>query len=150
MTMTRREMCMLLPAAVLPAGAVPMAEASEQDGSLPSAGYPLEKLTVRTAASGARIRNILKGKLATGESIETHETTLPPGGMPHAPHHHPHSEMWLVREGTLELTVNGMSYQLGPGGLGFVRSNEEHGVKNVGTTPANYFVVAIGPGAGSV
>jgi len=59
-----------------------MAEASEQDGSLPSAGYPLEKLTVRTAASGARIRNILKGKLATGESIETHETTLPPGGMP--------------------------------------------------------------------
>jgi hypothetical protein len=30
--------------------------------------------------------------------------------------------------------------------VAFVRSNDEHGVKNVGTTPANYFVVEIGPG----
>ena len=147
MSMTRREMCLLLPAAMLPVAAAPLAEASEQDGSLPSASYPLEKLAVRTAASGAQIRNILKGKLATGESIETHATTLPPGAMPHAPHHHVHSEMWFVREGTLELTVNGTTYPLGPGSVGFVRSNEEHGVKNVGTTPANYFVVAVGPGA---
>ena len=150
MTMTRREMCMLLPAAMLPAAGAPLAEAGEQDNSLPSASYPFEKLVVKTMPSGAQRRDILAGKLATGESIETHATTLPPGGMPHAPHHHVHSEMWLVREGTLELTVNGTSYRLGPGGVGFVRSNEEHGVKNVGTTPANYFVVAIGPGAGSV
>jgi quercetin dioxygenase-like cupin family protein len=67
--------------------------------------------------------------------------------MPHPPHHHPHSEMFFMREGTLELTVNGTTFPLGPGSVGFVRSNEEHGVKNVGTTPANYFVVAVGPGA---
>jgi mannose-6-phosphate isomerase-like protein (cupin superfamily) len=150
MKMTRREMCLLLPAAMLPVAGASLTEASEQDGSLPSASYPFEKLTVHSAPSGAQMRAILKGKLATGESIETHETTLPPGVMPHPPHHHVHSEMWLVREGTLELTVNGTSYQLGSGGVGFVRSNEEHGVKNVGTTSANYFVVAIGPGMGSV
>jgi quercetin dioxygenase-like cupin family protein len=148
MTMTRRELCLLLPAAMLPAAAS-LAEASEQDGSLPSAGYPFETLVVKTAPSGVQTRAIFKGKLATGESIETHATTLPPGAMPHPPHHHVHSEMFFMREGTLELTVNGKTYPLGPGSVGFVRSNEEHGVKNVGSTAANYFVVAIGPGAGS-
>jgi len=148
MTMTRREICLLLPAAMLPIAAVPMAEAGEQDGSLPSASYPFETLAVKTAPSGVQTRAIFKGKLATGESIETHTTTLPPGVMPHPPHHHAHSEMFFMREGTLELTVNGKTYPLGPGAVGFVRSNEEHGVKNVGTTPANYFVVAVGPTAG--
>jgi mannose-6-phosphate isomerase-like protein (cupin superfamily) len=145
--MTRRDMCLLLPAALFPLPAAPLTEAGEQDTALPSAGYPFEKLSPHTAASGAQIREILKGKLATGESIETHETTLSPGAIPHPPHHHVHSEMFLVREGTLELTVNGTSYRLGPGALGFVRSNGEHGVKNVGTTPATYFVVEVGPGA---
>jgi mannose-6-phosphate isomerase-like protein (cupin superfamily) len=149
MTMTRREMCLLLPAAaMLPGVAAPLAVAGEQDNSLTSGSYSFEKLTVKTSPSGAQTRAIFKGKLATGESIETHATTLPPGAMPHPPHHHVHSEMFFMREGTLELTVNGKTYPLGPGGIGFVRSNEEHGVKNVGTTPANYFVVAVGPTAG--
>jgi hypothetical protein len=45
--------------------------------------------------------------------------------------------------------VNGKTYSLGPASVGFVRSNEEHGVKNVGNTAANYFVVAVGPIPGS-
>jgi len=110
--------------------------------------YPFEKLPIRTPKN-AQIRDVLKGKLATGESLEVHETTLPPGVAPHPPHHHVHSEMWLIREGTVELTVNGTSSLLGPGSVGFVHSNDEHGIKNVGTTPATYFVVAVGPGASS-
>ena len=86
-------------------------------------------------------------KLATAESLEVHETTLPPGAMPHPAHHHVHSEMWLIREGTVQLTINGKSHVMGPGSVGFVHSNDEHGIKNVGTTPATYFVVAVGPGA---
>jgi quercetin dioxygenase-like cupin family protein len=147
MTMTRREICLLLPAAALSGAGAPLVLAGEQDTSLPSAGFPFETLTAKTAASGAQTRAIFKGKLATGESIETHATTLPPGAMPHAPHRHVHSEMFCMREGTLELTVNGKTYPLSPGSVGFVRSNDEHGVKNVGSTRANYFVVAVGPGA---
>jgi hypothetical protein len=79
MTMTRREMCLLLPAAALSGAAAPLMLAGEQDNSLPSAGFPFEKLTAKSAASGAQIREILKGKLVTGESLETHATTLPAG-----------------------------------------------------------------------
>jgi len=122
--------------------------AAAQEGSMPSAMYPFEKLPIRTPKN-AQIRDVLKGKLATGESLEVHETTLPPGGAPHAAHHHVHSEMWLIREGTVELTVSGTISLLGPGSVGFVHSNDEHGIKNAGATPATYFVVAVGPGASS-
>lgn len=145
MYVTRRQLCSILPAVMLPAMVSPPASA-EQDKAMPSTIYPFEKLPVQTT-NQAQIRPVLKGKLVTGESLEVHETTLPPGGAPHAPHHHVHSEMWLIREGTVELTVNGTSYTIGPGSVGFVRSNDEHGIKNIGTTPAMYFVVAIGPGA---
>ena len=145
MPVTRRDLCSMLPAVLIPA-ILPSEVSPAQDDSMPSAVYPFEKLPVRTP-NGAEIRAVLKGKLATGESLEVHETMLPPGGMPHPPHHHVHSEMWLIREGTVELTINGTSHRFGPGSVGFVHSNDEHGIKNVGTTPATYFVVAVGPGA---
>jgi mannose-6-phosphate isomerase-like protein (cupin superfamily) len=145
MPVTRRDLCSILPAMLIPA-VLRSEDSAAQEESVPSAVYPFEKLPVHTP-NGAEIRAVLKGKLATGESLEVHETTLPPGGMPHPPHHHIHSEMWLVREGTVELTINGNSQRIGPGSVGFVRSNEEHGIKNAGTTPATYFVVAVGPGA---
>ena len=55
--------------------------------------------------------------------------------MPHPPHHHLHEEMFLVREGTLEATISGKSTRLGPGSVAFVGSNDEHGIRNPGTTP---------------
>jgi mannose-6-phosphate isomerase-like protein (cupin superfamily) len=147
MPLTRRELCSAFSVALLPV-LLSVEDRSAQQSSLPSAMYPFDNLPVR-AANNAQFRDVLKGRLATGELLEVHETTLPPGGVPHPPHHHVHSEMWLIREGTVELEVSGASYRLGPGSVGFVHSNDEHGIKNVGATPATYFVVAIGPGADS-
>jgi mannose-6-phosphate isomerase-like protein (cupin superfamily) len=73
-----------------------------------------------------------------------HETVLEPAATPHPPHRHAHSEMWLIREGVVEITINGKSSQIGPGSAAFVASNEEHGIRNPGTTAASYFVVAVG------
>jgi mannose-6-phosphate isomerase-like protein (cupin superfamily) len=144
MPLTRREMCLLFPSALLPA--LLGANQTEQQPSLPSAMYPFDRLPVHTSSTAAT-RAVLKGTLATGESVEVHETTLPPGAAPHPPHRHAHSEMWLIREGTVAITVNDATTRLGPGAVGFVSSNDEHGIKNAGLVPAIYFVVAIGPGA---
>lgn len=115
---------------------------------MPSGAFEFDHLPLHIANNNAQIRGVMRGKLATGEGIEVHETTLPPGGAPTATtHHHPHSEMWLVREGTIELTVGGKKYRLDVGSVGFAKSNEEHGIRNAGTTAATYFLVAIGPGA---
>jgi len=144
MAITRREILALIPAAVPVAAALP-ASAGEQS-ALPSATFEFDRLPMERG-DRAEVRHIMKGKLATGESVEVHETRLPPNGTPHAPHHHLHSEMWLIREGTVQLMINGSTHIIGPGGMGFVRSNEEHGIRNIGDVPANYYVVAIGPGA---
>jgi mannose-6-phosphate isomerase-like protein (cupin superfamily) len=154
MSTTRRDVLFLLSGLVssavaleaLPNQGLSNQGLSNHDSSLPSTTYPFTELPMRVV-NGAEIRPVLKGKLATAESLEVHETTLPPGGMPHPAHHHEHSEMWLIREGTVQLTINGTSHMMGPGSVGFVHSNDEHGIKNVGTTPATYFVVAVGPGA---
>lgn len=136
---SRREACSLLPLAMI-AGSL----ASAADSSLPSSFFPFESMPVKKT-KGVQIRNILKGALATGEEVELHETVLEPGATPHPPHRHKHSEMWLIREGKVEITINGKSSQIGPGSAAFVASNEEHGIRNVGTNPAMYFVVAVGP-----
>jgi mannose-6-phosphate isomerase-like protein (cupin superfamily) len=73
-----------------------------------------------------------------------HETDLAPGAMPHPAHHHAHEEVFLVREGTLEVTITGRASRLGPGSVAYVASNEEHGIRNPETTHTQYFVIALG------
>jgi mannose-6-phosphate isomerase-like protein (cupin superfamily) len=155
MSMTRRDVLQTLPAvsaSLLTAfGALAITEGTSAQAALPtlpSEAWTFEELKAEKSPDGAEFRAVLKGKLATGEILEVHETMLPPGGMPHPPHHHVHSEMWLVREGTVEFNVMGKKRNIGPGGVAFVASNEEHGITNVGKTQAKYFVVAVGPDAG--
>ena len=150
MSVTRRELRALLPAELAPSVLLPQ---SFQRAPAPMKAMCclLRCFRLRSSLRGHRtppqFATVLKGKLATGESVEVHETTLSPGGTPHPPYRHLHSEMWLIREGTIELTVEGRSAQMGPGSVGFVHSNEEHGIKNIGAQPLTYCVVAIGPGS---
>lgn len=133
----RRELCSVLPF-------LGLANSWAADEKvLSSATWAFADLPAKTSG-GHTTRPIVNGKTPTGEHVEVHETTLDPGAMPHAPHKHAHSEFWLIREGTVELTINGQAHRLGAGSAGFAASNDLHGIKNVGATPANYFIVAIG------
>ncbi|HLW79399.1 MAG TPA: cupin domain-containing protein [Terriglobia bacterium] len=116
---------------------------AQPPASLRSKAYPFEDLTA-SSHGGNATRPVLEGETHSGAFIELHETDLGPGGMPHPPHHHVHEEMFLVREGALEVTISAVTSRLGPGGVAFVASNQEHGVRNPGPGHAQYFVLAVG------
>lgn len=94
---------------------------------------------------GTYMHPIFNGELHSGFAVELHETELPPGQLPHPPHHHVHEEVILIREGTLEVTIDGHSTILGPGSVAFVASNQQHGWRNAGKDTARYFLFALGP-----
>jgi quercetin dioxygenase-like cupin family protein len=137
MDRSRRDLCLLLPAL-----AATRARAAGER-RLPTTVKRFEDLKAEIS-DGNSFRPILEGTTHEGFPIEAHETELGAGSMPHAAHRHQHEEMFLIREGSVEVTVNGQSTRLGPGGAAYIASNELHGIKNVGTTAARYFVIALG------
>jgi quercetin dioxygenase-like cupin family protein len=100
---------------------------------------PWEELQARPA--NGKSRSIVRTPTATLDELESHVTVLPAGEASHAPHRHPQEEVIIVREGTVEFFQNGVTKRVGPGGFAFMASMEEHAAKNVGDTPATYFVI---------
>ena len=142
MKYSRRELSGLLAAAAVPQGAARGAT------SLVSKTYQFGELPVHQSAQNL-MRPILEGQTHTGLPIELHMTELAPGQAPHPAHHHVHEEMILIQEGLVAVTIAGHTTNIGPGSVAFVASGEEHGWRNIGTTRAQYFVLALGRDSGA-
>jgi mannose-6-phosphate isomerase-like protein (cupin superfamily) len=138
MDTTRRSLCLSFPALAAVA-----AFAQQTDTPLASFAKPFDTLPVHQNGENFS-RAILDGTTHSNDHLEVHETTLAPGGEPHPPHQHVHEELFLIAKGQLAVTIAGKTTVIDPGGAAFVHSGELHGVKNPGTSPAQYFVVAIG------
>jgi XRE family transcriptional regulator, regulator of sulfur utilization len=87
------------------------------------------------------VRSVFRGPTPTLDEMEIHITTLNPDQSPHPPHRHPNEELIIIREGNVETLSNGEWKKAGPGSIIFNASNELHGLKNIGTTPAIYHVI---------
>ena len=87
------------------------------------------------------VRQVTRSATPTLDELEIHISTLNPGQSPHAPHQHVHEELLIVKQGTLETFQSGERRRVGPGGIIFQASNEQHNVTNVGDTPAVYYVI---------
>jgi quercetin dioxygenase-like cupin family protein len=138
MDCSRRDLAAL--AALFAAGKAAAADKEK----LPTAVVNRDEITPGKSNQASQ-RKFFNGVTHENIPFEAHETELPAGQAPHPPHKHVHEEMAVVTMGSLEVFIEGRGTKtLTPGGLVYVASNELHGWKNTGATPARYLVVAIG------
>lgn len=135
---TRRD---AMVAAITVALAVPLAAAAGlQTSVMRSTAFDWNEMKVNKTAVGES-RPIVRAPTATLDELEMHVTMLNANQTSHPPHQHPNEELVIIRDGTVEVLVQGEWKRLGPGSIVFNASNELHAIRNVGTAPATYHVV---------
>lgn len=139
MSLHRRDLAVALSAAavVLAAGSA----ARSAPGILTSAVFEWKAMKAEPTSAG-EVRRVFRSRTATLDELECHITTLNAGAASHAPHTHANEEVLIVREGNVELFYKGEWHPAGPGSVIFLTGTDPHGIRNVGTTPATYHVLA--------
>ncbi|MGD0342012.1 MAG: cupin domain-containing protein [Bacteroidales bacterium] len=99
-----------------------------------------DTITFRPSDIGGR-RNIIQQPTSTLKQLEIHATTLNEGLPSHPPHSHPDEEIILVRFGTIDQTIKGIHYRLGPGSMAFATNDDLHGLSNAGEGQCEYFAI---------
>ena len=147
MKLTRRDLALLAPAAAAAQTqtkeSVPKKQAAPKQ-VLTSNVYKFEELPAKPNGENVG-RAVFDGLTHAHYPLELHMTELGPGLAPHAPHHHVHEEVLMLRYGQLDVTIQGVTTRATAGSIVYVNSNEQHGWKNPGPERAQYFVIAVGP-----
>jgi uncharacterized cupin superfamily protein len=131
---------------VLAAAAAAEAQEKPDKRMLTSKVFQYEDLPAKPNGANTG-RAVLNAATHTDYPIELHMTELGPGQWPHPPHKHVHEEIVMLQRGELEAHFGEKVTRVGPGSVIYAASNEEHGWRNPGTVPAQYFVIALGPKA---
>lgn len=139
-TMTKREITYVCITALIMCAPIAIIAHNNQQAPLSSAVYDWNKIKVVPTKTGES-RQFFQAPTPTLDELELHVTTLNPGEAPHPPHQHPDEEMIIIKEGTVESTLNGITRRAGPGSVIFQASNQMHGIKNIGTDKAVYYVI---------
>jgi len=137
--MTRRDLVVAMAAVSTTLAAVAWAQ-SPGPAPMRSCIFRWEDMKAAASATGAK-REVFRARTATLDQLSAHVTTVNPGERAHDPHRHWEEELIIVKEGTVESMQNGETTRLGPGSIIFEASNELHGIRNVGSAPAAYYVI---------
>jgi mannose-6-phosphate isomerase-like protein (cupin superfamily) len=101
-------------------------------------------LPARRNQNGSESRDAIRGQLPTGERVAVHESVQAAGVSPNPAHRIEHTEIICVREGMVEFMHEGVMERASAGDVLLVAKGTMHSVRNIGSGPAAYFVVAIG------
>jgi quercetin dioxygenase-like cupin family protein len=107
---------------------------------LTSTVFEWEKLPVTPTPKGVR-RDVFDGPTTTLDKAHCHITTLNPGENSGTPRKHLQEEIIIVKEGLVEMHIDGRLETAGPGSVIFLAANAVTGLRNAGTTPCTYIVV---------
>jgi quercetin dioxygenase-like cupin family protein len=113
----------------------------------PPAAAPLRsrvvdwKTLVPTETRTGQRRDIFDAPTGTLDRLHGHVTTLNPGENTGPLHRHPQEEMVIIKDGTVEVNIDGRKQLAGPGSIVFFGVNENENMTNVGGTPATYLVL---------
>jgi XRE family transcriptional regulator, regulator of sulfur utilization len=140
---TRRDFVVAAVSILATAGVVALAQTAAKP-VMHSSVFNWSNLKVEPTKMGER-RFVFDSPTPALAELEMHITTLNPGESPHPPHQHPEEELMIIREGTLEALQGGKTNIVEAGGVIFEASNEFHGLRNVGTNRATYYVLKIAP-----
>ena len=116
---------------------------------LGSTAFIWEKLAVRPNGATGERRNVVDLATATMQTLEIHNSTLNPGQSSHPPHRHGNEEFIVLKEGTLEVGLGGITADVrkavltGVGSVFFFAANQYHNLENKSATPATYLVFNI-------
>ena len=99
-----------------------------------------DALTPKPTRNGQR-RDVFDAPTETLDKLHGHITTLNPGENTGPLHRHPQEELVIIKEGTVEVNIDGRKTLAGPGTIVYFAVNENENMTNVGTTPATYLVL---------
>lgn len=113
----------------------------------PARVLSLEKLEERKTATGA-VWSVVHGTLATGETVNLHESMQNAGAPAVQLHTIQHTEFLVPLEGEVEFRheTGGqvVTERAKPGDVIYIPLGTRHAVHNAGTVPARYVVMGIG------
>ena len=102
--------------------------------------FPWGMPALEPTKTGARA-TVFDGPTATLDRFHCHISTLNPGENTGALHRHPQEELVILKDGTVEVNIDGKLTTATTGAMIFFSANENENMRNVGKTPATYYVI---------
>jgi quercetin dioxygenase-like cupin family protein len=118
----------------------PSAATQNLPGKFASAVIDTNSLPAVATPTGSRSVVVQSQPTTTLLALESHITRLAPG-MQTTPDTDPNDEVCILREGQVEVTVNGISSRMNAGSLMYWAPTDKRNFRNVGTTQASYLVI---------
>ena len=115
------------------------------NGTITAIEKPLADAPEYAGKPTGKVAIYLDGSTATCKTLHAGRFQLLPGAEPHAPHKHPEEEILIVSRGMGEIICDGKSIPVQAGSMMYCDPNVEHGIKNTGQRPLEFYWVKYAP-----